>query len=449
MSEPTFQTPRRQERSPHPALRLSVLMLLAALAAGCNFPRSGTPAAARTAAPSETATPPVPSVTPTRTEALPGIRGRLANPGSENQRIVTSLFFAGQARDGSVRYDCIAGPNLNLFTVHPIDARNLQWSDSPANRSFALELMAAAGLNTVAMSSWGEDFLPCTDGWAPSAPMQTAPGAHDELFAAAAETGLRIMPFLEGHVGWSFRADFPTDAGGRTAPGAVSLILNLIERYLQNPDHPEWADRWAQVYDRDGRPRYALVIIQAASDRLGPGDDEAFAAGFDALADEVFRRSGVRVGFFLDPLPPGSNAPGLLRPDPERTGPALERTAAVLGIQAFIPEIWITGPAADPQRIAWKRDYSRRWFATGIPFLMDVSPGYDARIVFPGSVYYGFTAEWRDALAGMAVEFGADGLAFNSWNGYTEGMAAVPTREYGDVFFRWLQAMAGGVRALP
>jgi hypothetical protein len=426
------------------------VLLCAALAASCNFPRPEAAAASETpsavpASPTATATAPAPSRTPTRSSPLEGIRGRLANPGYENRRIVTSLFFAGQARDGSTRYDCIAGSNMGLYTVRPIDPRHLEWSDSPANRSFALGLMAAAGLNTVTMSTWGEDFLPCNDGWAPSAPMQTAPGARDELFTAAAGAGLLITPFLEGHGAWSLRGDFPLSADGRVAPGAVSLILNLIDRYLKNPDHPEWAERWAQVYDRDSVPRYALVFIQAASDRLGPADDAAFAAGFDDLADEVLRQSGVRVGFFLDPLPPSSNAPGVFKPSPERTGPALEQTPAVLGIQAFIPEIWISGPSADPQRIAWKRDFSRRWSETGIPFLMDVSPGYDAHIVFPGSVYYGFTAEWRDALAAMAADFGADGLVFNSWNGYTEGMAAVPTQEYSDVFFRWLQAMAARV----
>jgi hypothetical protein len=426
------------------------IFLLATVTASCNLPQPGaavaiaTPSAAPATA-AATPQPTIPTPTPTATAAAEGIWGRLANPGFENQRIKTTLFFAGQARDGSTRYDCIAGSNMNLYTMHPIDPRHLEWSDSTDNRSFALGLMAAAGLNTVTMSSWGEDFLPCADGWAPSAPMQTAPGAHDELFTASTGAGLLILPFLEGHGGWTLRSEFPADAGGRTAPGAVSLILNLIERYLQNPDHPEWARRWAQVYDRDGLSRYGLTFIHASSDRLGPSDNEAFAAGFDALSDEIFRRSGIRVGFFLDVLPPYSNAPGVFKPSPEWTGPALERSPAVLGIQAFIPEIWISGPATDAQRIAWKRDFARRWSETGIPFLMDVSPGYDAHIVFPGSVYYGFTAEWRDALAEMAAEYGEDGLVFNSWNGYTEGMAAVPTREHSDVFFRWLQGMAARV----
>jgi hypothetical protein len=72
---------------------------------------------------------------------------------------------------------------------------------------------------------------------------------------------------------------------------------------------------------------------------------------------------------------------------------------------------------------------------------MDVSPGYNASIVFPRSIRYGFTSSWQDQLTAMVEELGQGGLVFNSWNGYTEGMAAVPTTEYGDRFYRWLQSL--------
>ena len=152
------------------------------------------------------------------------------------------------------------------------------------------------------------------------------------------------------------------------------------------------------------------------------------------------KATGVKVGFLIDPLPPDSNAPGVFRPNPEKSGAALLETDAILGIQAFIPEIWVSGSPDDVQLMAWKRDFARRWSATGVPFLIDISPGYDASIVFPDSITYGFSAEWRDTLTGMVKDFGQDGLVFNSWNGYTEGMAAVPTQEHGDVAYRWLQA---------
>jgi hypothetical protein len=372
---------------------------------------------------------------------LPGIWGRLANPGFHNRKIETTLFFSGQARDGSQYYECNPAPNLSLFTVHPVDPRHLNWSANPTNPTFALGQMSAAGLNTVSMSSWGEDFLPCGTGWSLIAPMQSAPGSHDELFEAAGDADLVIIPFIESRNDWALRDEFPTNSNGEVAPGAVSQIVNLIERYLLNTEHPEWASRWALVWDQSGQPRYAISLIHASSNRLMSWEHASYAQGFDLLADEVFEQTGIRVGFFIDPLPPASNAPGVFKPIPEFTGPQLLNTDSILGIQSFIPEIWHPGTPNEAQLIAYKLDYSQRWSQTGIPFLMDVSPGYDASIVFPDSIVYGFTLGWQNALTQMVIDFGEDGLVYNSWNGYTEGMAAVPTFEYTDRFYHWLQSL--------
>src|SRR5689334_12649971 len=78
--------------------------------------------------------------------APPNRWGRLANPGFENERIKTTLFFAGQARDGSAPYDCEPRPNMNLYTVHPRDKRHLNWSKSRANRAATVDEMIAAGI---------------------------------------------------------------------------------------------------------------------------------------------------------------------------------------------------------------------------------------------------------------------------------------------------------------
>jgi hypothetical protein len=73
---------------------------------------------------------------------------------------------------------------------------------------------------------------------------------------------------------------------------------------------------------------------------------------------------------------------------------------------------------------------------------MDVSPGYDNHLVFPDHrLRYGFDDDWRKALTAMVRDFGEGGMVFNSWNGYTEGMAAVPTQEHGDAFYRWLRSL--------
>jgi hypothetical protein len=365
--------------------------------------------------------------------------GRLANAGFAGDNIKATLFFPGQAKDGTSPYECSPGSNLSLYTVHPGDERHLKWAEASANRTFVIDQMVDVGLNVIAMSSWGEDFLPCSTAWTPWAPMQCSPQAHDELFAAAVGKHALIVPFIESRADWSFRNEFPK-WGDEVAPGTVSQIVNFIQRYLQNSSHTEWADKWAQVYNRSGEPRYAVALIHASSEPLSAHDHAAFAAGFDTLAQEVFDKTHVKVGFLIDALPPDTYAPGKFRPSWQATGPFLKNQQSILGIMCFIPEIWI-GSSDDAEVIAWKQDFSSGWASTGIPFLMDVSPGYDAHIVFPSSVRYGLSLDWMKALMQMVDECGDDGLVYNSWNGYTEGMAAMDLVEYGDVFYRWLGRM--------
>ncbi len=372
--------------------------------------------------------------------------GRLANCGFEGRRIKATLFFPGQARDGTNPYGCTPAPaeNLSLYTVMPRDQAYLRWSEQRANQTFALDQMVEAGLNVISMSSWGEDYLPCGESWGPWAPMQTSTTSHAELFRVVTGKPLLVVPFIESRGNWNLYNEFPRWTDGRVAPGTVAQIINLVNRYLRNAAHPEWRERWARVYDRRGDPRYAVACIHAASNRLAAGDHAAFVQGFDLVAGEVFAATGIHVGFFIDALPPGTFAPGTFRPSPEETGPHLKKTDSILGIQCFIPEIWQMGSPTTADRIAWKRDFSRRWSETGIPFLMDVSPGYDAHLVFPGSAYYGFTTVWLDALEQMVRDFGGDGYVYNSWNGFTEGMAAMPLqRQYGgDRYYQWLKCLS-------
>jgi hypothetical protein len=322
----------------------------------------------------------------------------------------------------------------------------LQWSNNLDYQNFALRAMVEAGINVVTMSSWGERDLGCI--WAQGAPMQIAPKAHDELFNAAAEHGLLIMPLIESRGDWSFRDEYPryTYPDGRVevAPGTVGQIKDLISRYLTNANNPEWRDLWARVYDRRGESRYAVVIIQAGSSVLSINDHEAFAAGFDLIADEVFEQTKIKIGFLIDALPADaahSPARTTMRPTPEDTGPFLFESNSILGIQCFAPEVWL-GTSNEHKILDWKESFSRRWYETGIPFLMDVSPGYDNRYVFPDNVLvFGDNLPWRTTLSEMVERYGGNGIVVNSWNGYTEAMVAVPTREFGDAFYIWLQAI--------
>ena len=393
------------------------------------------------------------------------IRGRLANSGFQNQRIKATYFFTGQALDGSNFYNANPPPGCNApnccgtpdgcgavqcpnrtYTLHPIDPRHLQWSESTDNQQFALNTMVQAGINVIHMSSWGDDTGTANAWVTGAAPMQTSPESHDQLFDAAdAASGrpLLVVPCLEergGGTPWSFKGEFPTTPDGLLAPGTISQIESLVRRYLQNPLHPEWSNRWARIYDRNGQERFAVGIIHAASNRLGDGGDAAFAAGFDAIAGQVLSNTQVNVGFLLDALPFGTHAQASFFPSAAGTGPALEATASVLGIACFVPEVYL-GSADTAGVLDWKRSWSQGWAQSGVPFLMDVSSGYDGRVVFCESWFYGESSDWLCGLDQMVRDFGQSGVVFNSWNGYTEGMVAVPTTEQGSLLYDWIRGL--------
>jgi hypothetical protein len=256
-----------------------------------------------------------------------------------------------------------------------------------------------------------------------------------------------ISPYLESYAptesseGFIFADDFP-GTGEEAAPQLVEQVEDLVVRYLTDPDHPEWPKKWAKVYDQTGLDRYLVSVIHVASNQEAVTDQE-FAAGFDRVAGEVFDRTGVRIGFALDILPPDSYAPGNFKATPALTGPWLARQESMLAIQCFLPEIW-TGMSDENALIAWKRDYLVSWMDTGIPLVHDLTPGYDAHIVFPASPVYGNNRSWRDLQSGLISELGNKSLSFNSWNGYTEGMAAVPTLQYGDSTYTWLREQFEG-----
>ncbi|NQT27683.1 carbohydrate-binding protein [candidate division KSB1 bacterium] len=365
--------------------------------------------------------------------------GRLANSGFENHPIKSTFFFAGNARNGIQYYDVFASSNEVLYTIHPSDSRHLSWSVNSANREYAIKAMIDAGVNVINMSYWGP---PGTDNWAWWAPMQSSTESHDELFDAAVDKDILIAPYIESYTetpnssGFIFRDDFP-GSSANPAPGFVAMCKDLIDRYLVNPIDESWPDQWVRVYDQTGEERYLISIIHVSSNQANMSH-EKFANGFDRVAQKILTDTGIPIGFAIDVMPPGTNAPGFFRPAPQTTGPWLATQNSLLGIQCFISEIWV-GSSDETQLINWKQQFASDWIQTGIPFIIDISPGYDAHIVFPGSVQYGNNSSWREALTQWVFQSPAQGVTFNAWNGYTEGMAGVPTQEYGDANSEWLE----------
>ncbi len=374
------------------------------------------------------------------------IWGRLANPGFENQPVKSAYFFTGNWKNGIKFYEFDAIPNTSLYTIYPSDARHLGWSESAANREFAVNTLIYAGFNVINMSYWGPEG---SNNWAYWAPMQTSALSHDELFDIAADKNILIAPYIESYgstdysPGFSFMEDFPGSSED-PAPELVAHIEYLINRYLIDPANEAWPEKWAQLYDQSGEKRYLISIIHAASNQGGM-TDQLFAQGFDSVAEKVYDDTGILVGFAIDALPRSeSNAPGFFKPSAAATGPWLLNQSSILAVSCFIPEIW-TGESDEDYLLQWKTQFSAAWINTDIPFIQDVSPGYDAHIVFPQSVVYGNNNEWREGQSQIISELDRESITFNTWNGYTEGFAGMPTAECGDTTYYWICGLLSGI----
>ena len=202
------------------------------------------------------------------------------------------------------------------------------------------------------------------------------------------------------------------------------------------------------MYDRQGEKRYAVNILHVASNLVGRHEHERFARGFDRVAEKVFEETGVLIGFTLDILPHRDevNNGGCHQDDmvkntfravPKKTGPWLRQQASFLAVQAFIPQVYI-GTSVVNKLLLFKLSYLQKWLDQRLPVILDVDPGYDAHLLWPGAQRWGNDDQWRGLLSTLRA-LPVQGIVFNTWNGYTEGYAAVPTREDGNANFRWMQ----------
>jgi hypothetical protein len=128
--------------------------------------------------------------------------------------------------------------------------------------------------------------------------------------------------------------------------------------------------------------------------------------------------------------------------DPTSAG-ALNQICAILAIQMFIPEVYDSAVAED-QIFDFKRLLIETWRDSGVPVILDLAPGYDGHLVFPGSKVWGNNDLWRSWLTSLWTDSPRNayvGISYDTWNGYTEGFVAVPSDRNNDDDFHWIKKL--------
>ncbi|MGH3766265.1 MAG: LGFP repeat-containing protein [Pseudonocardiaceae bacterium] len=385
------------------------------------------------------------SSVPSQLTSLTDQQALLASPGLEAQAVKGVYFFPGEA----------AG-NVQLYTTHPLFEDDKHWNSDPSTRARVMDRLVAAHVNTVVMSYWSN--MPQ---WSPLALDSTS--LHGVLDAVQGRP-LVIMPAIEGGFDpqnpniphWQFSDDFPSPTlGGPPAPGLIQRIGQLVELFDGR------MNLWARLYDRNGNWRYAVHLLHVCSDVRGT-TDQSFAQGFADVAAQVEHRYQIPVGFTLDII----GGPYTYVATPVQAGSFLKREPSVLAVHGFQSEVFSGKvkpgpPCSDPdwrrcqpydnnrdnlENLAdWKKAAVRDWAVTGLPVILDVSNGMDGRIVWAklGVGFWGDNMDytddrwrnWMSQLKGPTIR----GIAFDTWNGYTEGYAAVPSLEHSYTVYSWLK----------
>ncbi len=402
----------------------------------------------------------------------PEWRALLASPGFEGQPVKGVYFFPGDS----------AG-NTDYYTIHPILPEDQNWNGECfsaevacsrkrsvcCNRERVLNCIAATGANTIVMSYWSN--MPQ---WSP---MRLDNNSVSGLLDAvdAKDRHLVIWPVIEGGFDpdqpdtphWQFAKDFPAPFEGLfyLAPGLLTRIDEVVNILLKHQK------LWAQLYDREGRPRYVIQVLHACS--FLSIDDRQFADAFDRVADHVLGTHKLHIGFVLDLI--GNNRDECTYvAAPATAGPILASKSSVLAVNGFASEVYSgklkpKDQCPDPGKLArlsnwyfcnphdnnkdnlesladWKGEAVKAWHDNNLPLILDVSTGMDRRIMSaydPGGIaFWGDNMDyiddrWRNWLSELKSSK-IKGIVFDTWNGYTEGYAATPTHEYGETVYRWL-----------
>ncbi len=326
-----------------------------------------------------------------------------------------------------------------------------------------LDLYAADQHGVVRSIWWDSDHGYRADGWFEIGPdKRTAPGAkvtalwaddkHLDLFVTG-DDGVVRSTYWDSREPHGFRPQ-----GWFDINGAVKSIGGAPVEALWSHDgtmlHLFMADIDGRVveaiWQHDDDPTKTWFAWPAIWPEIKPIPElkPAFGPRLKTVAGGTVTAShprGVHIDVFVASVATGVSASWQDKltdtyvGHPESLGSHLKQQRSMLAVQAFIPEIWLGG-SNNRARFSKKYAYIYRWWLEGVPVLMDISPGYDAHIVFKGSSSYGYTDQWRGWFVALwSPAF--SGVVYNTWNGYTEGYPGMRQQLSGDRDFAWLQRM--------
>jgi len=324
--------------------------------------------------------------------------GKIANTGHEGDLTRGIFFFAGEPNPNS-RY-----PHLDTVT---------DW-DSDENIEKIFDDIKKANVNVINLSWWGDHGE--TEKWAPT--INTIE-VNKRVFKEANERSMLVVPVIEVSPDFEFFKDFPENT-----LGFEERIESLLSEYGENSN-------WLQMTDKKGKTRQFIRLVETIHST--PVDEKKFAATFDIVSEKIFKKTGKRILFGIDPTP--------LPPDGPVFGPNDKELFASDSVVIEPYNIFSNGQTEDARMENADREMAR-WINSGIPVILPLITGFDdTGTDRPVKQKFGNNDSWRLKLSVFFEKYKSQikGTTFDSYNTVTERGADAPTVEFGDTNYKLMQ----------
>ncbi len=317
--------------------------------------------------------------------------GSIANVGHDGDATRGIFFFAGERNTRS--------PYSHLQPV-------TEWNNENVGKIF--DEIKNTNVNVIKLSWWGDENE--TEQWAPTINTESV---NRKVFEEAGKRDMLVAPVIEVSPNFEFWKDFPDNTD--KLEDRITTLLSQFGR----------EENWLKMYNRNGEKRTVIQLIETIHGT--PVDEDKFADTFDLVVDKILQKTGIAIGFVIDPTP--LPAHGSYEGPNEKK---LFDKKSILGVGAY--NIFSDGES-EKERFENAQKVMERWISSGIPVVLPLVTEFnDEGTDRIHTQKFGNTAEWRTRLKDFVAKYAnqVKGISFDSWNTFTEGGAVTPTVEYGD-----------------
>lgn len=343
--------------------------------------------------------------------------GKIANTTHLNQSYRASIFFPGEPRAGTV----------SQYTVNPLADQSYIWGNDTLEYYFS-KVVVPSGINVIKISQFSVDGSLYGEA-------VTTPESVNQTIVYAKKHNVLFMPFFEASAEHNrFYSDFP-----RNLKILKNDMVYWVNTYGKNKS-------WLKMYDKTGKPRLAIGLIETIHFADDSVSSKEFALGFERLAQQIYNETGVWVGFVIDPsrLPVDE-----MSPQQNRVAVSyIARVRSILAVDFFGAEAVpygykvldhidtasrVVDQTIADELVKGAEKNLGLWYRK-VPLIIPVIDYYDDSklIVRPDRRVYGGTKSWNVSQFGLIRQYPCTlGVSYPTINGNTEGYSLEPSRERG------------------